>query len=141
MSIPITEEQQEQLDNIEASFRFIYRPKVPEYICEISCKLTKRVVCEGVGISREKSLADALTKVTSDSKTKTPAEIAAENVQLRERLDKLQGGSIIRVEGKPTRKNSANQPPEVHNPGKTTDKIKATKLTHIPVKEQTAADN
>lgn len=84
---------------------------------------TNAVVGEALGMTEVEALKKAVDGLSPEAKPKTPADLAAENAELKARLAQHE-----------------KTEPTIHNPGKPTNKTPAAKTTHVPVDERTDSE-
>lgn len=109
MTFKVDDDIQARLDELGATYRCIAQARQSKFKAEVIDVLTKQVFGEGEGVSKQLALEAALANTHVDDKPQTPAQIAAENKMLRERLAALENREI-KVEGKPTRKAGDKEP-------------------------------
>lgn len=99
-----TQEQKDKLKELGSNYKFINRGPLRERqahgemevvkpaftICELRDLITGKPWAEGHGDDRADALKKALESANPDNKPKTAAQIAAENVELKARLDNLE---------------------------------------------------
>ena len=110
-----TQEQKDKLAELGSNYKFINRGPIrkrmdhgemevvdPAFVlCELRDQVTGNAWAEGRGDDRASALANVLALANPANKPRTAAEIAAENVVLREQLEAMKAQDAKAAEAKP----------------------------------------
>lgn len=109
MTFKVPDQTEEKLNQMQATYTCVKISHTDTFRAEVRDKLTNQIFSTGIGHSKEEALVKAVDAADPSHKPRTPAEIAAENKMLRERLARMENPEI-KVEGKPTIKAKATTP-------------------------------
>lgn len=109
MTFKVPDQTEEKLNQMQATYTCTKISHTETFRADVRDKLTNQIFASGTGNSKEEALVNAVNDADPAHKPRTPAEIAAENKMLRDRLARLENPEI-KVDGKPTIKAKADTP-------------------------------